>query len=477
MLSSLFESLRLRSIGARVQRSSDTCSPDGDKPDSDKPGNRGPNFLSSGVAVLVLRGVGAGVALLLQIMIARLLGASDAGIYFLALSILMLSSTFGRLGIDKAVTKFVAGARADGSDQMAMAAVRKAVICVALFCGITGIALFVSAELISSWFDEESLIASIRLAAVFSVPLGLAWLYSQALMGLGRAVDTSLTQNVITPGVAALALVPLVHWYGGTGAMMAFGIGSCVTCLYGMYRWYQFSESPRQLRFSVSELTEVSIPLWIMTLAAQLRLYLPIIALGIWADSSEAGIFAISQRVAMLVGLILFASNVVMTPRVARLWQDGETAKLEMLCRVTATLMVVVAMPAIMFLLIFPSTVLSLFGEDFERGWIALTILILGQLVNVVTISSEIVLSLTGHHRLLMMTGVQGAVCCLILCIVLVPEFQLLGAAIAAAISAGIVNAIRVYQFRRLAGINVLPLVAGPSRLRLSLKDALGRAG
>jgi O-antigen/teichoic acid export membrane protein len=62
-------------------------------------------------------------------------------------------------------------------------------------------------------------------------------------------------------------------------------------------------------------------------------------------------------------------------------------------------LLLVSAFPIIIFMLIFPSFLMSLFGDDFKQGALILQVLVLGQAVNVITGSVGYLLLMSGNER------------------------------------------------------------------------------
>lgn len=67
----------------------------------------------TGIA-FVLKGVGAGLSFLLNVMIARYLGAEGAGIYFMAFTLSTIAVAIGRMGLDNTILRFIATALANG---------------------------------------------------------------------------------------------------------------------------------------------------------------------------------------------------------------------------------------------------------------------------------------------------------------------------------------------------------------------------
>ena len=81
------------------------------------------NKETRGAAAVVLAQVGgAGLSLLFSVLLARLIGAAEIGLYFIALTVIEIGATLARLGMDHAVLRFVSIARSQ-ADRGSMAAI------------------------------------------------------------------------------------------------------------------------------------------------------------------------------------------------------------------------------------------------------------------------------------------------------------------------------------------------------------------
>ena len=62
----------------------------------------------------VIKVIGAGLSFGFNVLLARMLGADGAGIYFLALTVTTIATVFGRMGLDNALLRFTAANAAVG---------------------------------------------------------------------------------------------------------------------------------------------------------------------------------------------------------------------------------------------------------------------------------------------------------------------------------------------------------------------------
>ena len=98
------------------------------------------------------------------------------------------------------------------------------------------------------------------------------------------------------------------------------------------------------------------------------------------------------------------------------------------------TIAMAVCLPLIAIMLVFPRPLLSLLGGYFASAAGALVILALGQIVNTLLPTQDMMLAMTGHSRILQRINLQQLFVCLLLCATLIPAFGLTGAAALATI-------------------------------------------
>ena len=258
----------------------------------------------------------------------------------------------------------------------------------ALASGLAALTVILTAPwLAEGVFSKPQLTEPLRWMALAVAPMSLLVLHGEVLKGLRRVRDSQLVQGVGVPGLSALALALLGAGFGVRGAVWAYVGASTVTALVGFGLWRMATPQLRAAtpRFSSRELTRSSVPLFGARLSRFVMDWSSGIALGIWGSTSDVGIFNVAARVAILTGLILVAVNIAVVPRFAALFARNELDALGRTARNAARLAILASSPVLLILLFFPSPVMALFGSEFRSGATVLSILALGQFVNVST--------------------------------------------------------------------------------------------
>src|SRR5699024_7594138 len=130
------------------------------------------------------------------------------------------------------------------------------------------------------------------------------------------------------------------------------------------------------------------------------------------------------------------AMNQVLQPHFARLYEQGDMAKLQRLVTTSARAILALSLPPVLIFMLFGAELLDwVFGDPFRAGGVALAILAAGQLVNAGMGSVGMLLNMTGHERDTMRGIALAAAGNVFLNVILIPPFGVAGAAAASALT------------------------------------------
>jgi O-antigen/teichoic acid export membrane protein len=416
------------------------------------------------VTAFTLKALGAGLSFGYNVLLARLLGAKGAGVYYLAVTVTTIASVFGRMGLDNTLLRFTA-ANAAGGDWDKVAGIYRIGIRIAVGASILATMLIlISASWIAQGiFSEGTLADPLRLMALGILPMSLLTLHGELLKGLKRIRDAMLVQGVGLPMVGVPLLALLGVSLGVLGAAAAYVISSFSVLLLGIILWRRATPQIRKLcgSFDTRLLISTSLPLfWVASMNLVMN-WTDIIMLGIWMDGKAVGIYGVAVRTAMLTSFILSAVNSIVAPKFAGLYAQKDYKSLSILARKSAQLMTCLAAPVLLLFVIAPSWVLGLFGPGFVSGAGALSILAIGQFVNVATGSVGYLLMMSGHEKLMRNNIIFSAALNILLNAILIPKYGISGAATATAVSLAMMNLISAGLIYWKLSISTLPILKG----------------
>ena len=418
--------------------------------------------LISGASVaFIVKALAAGVAFALNVVIARMLGPKGAGVYFLAVTLVTIASTLGRAGMDNTLVRFVAAGAAEADWGKVKGVYCTAIITALGASGALTLGVFVSAPWIAAQlFSDADLAGPLRWMSLGIVPVSLFTLHSSALKGLKRIAESMFVLSILAPFLALLGAVLLVRFMGINGAVWSYVAGAIVTMVVGEWRWHICAPQLRELkwRFASRDLFSSSMPLFWASVFQLVMSWSSTIFLGVFASTEQVGIYNAANRTSLLTNFVLIAVNSIAAPKIAALYWQGELEMLGRLVRNSTKIMTAIAFVPLMIFVFAPKVVMGIFGPQFIKGAAVLTILGLGQFINVATGSVGFLLTMTGHERIWRNIFGFSATLNVVLNILLIPRLGIYGAAIATAISLSLQMLIAVVLVRWKMGILTLPI-------------------
>lgn len=412
----------------------------------------------------VLQGVGIVLGFVFHLLVARILGPSGVGVFYLALTLAMVATIPGRLGLDTALVKYTAKFRETEEWGRLLGTSRRARAFALVASGLAASVLVLGAPLLANdVFKEPRLVLPIRILGVAVVPLSLMRLQAGVLRGLEK-IKASLTVEHGKYGFY-LAAIPVVAVgaivLGPDGAAAGYLAAAVVIVGAGLLLIHHYkpeSALPSEPLGS-RELLSTSVPLMVIASMMFILNWTDTLMVGFFLTSSAVGIYQVAWRVATVLTMVLFAFNMINAPRFSALYERGDKEGLQELVGETATLIAILT--SIMFagLIFYRGFVLGLFGEGFQGGASVLIVLAVAQLLNASVGSVAYLLMMTGLETVYQKIAASAAALNIILNLLLVPRLGIEGAAIASGVSLVVMNLLAVGVAWRARGIISLPFV------------------
>ncbi|MES2753571.1 MAG: polysaccharide biosynthesis C-terminal domain-containing protein, partial [Pseudomonadota bacterium] len=175
------------------------------------------------------------------------------------------------------------------------------------------------------------------------------------------------------------------------------------------------------------------LPLLIGTTTAPLVGQVPVILLGILADTDRAGQFAVVKNLGDLALVPLIAFTPIWSASLATLAGAGDHAAMRRMVALWSRRATVFTLPILLVLAVFGEPILRLFGPAFAIGDRALAILCIGYLVMVATGANALALVMARRERAVAVVNSVAMLLSIGLSWLLIPRWGLEGAAVASA--------------------------------------------
>lgn len=388
----------------------------------------------AGVLALIAKLAGAGLGIVVNIVLARLMGPESFGLYALGIALGSVVAVVASGGMPFGAVRFLPDYLARGD----FAALR-GFLQTSLVVTVLGGALCVAAMLLSvSLLDQDNLMVPVLpWAALMVLPAALAQSLASLLQARGHVAGPEIMQSLVRQG-ATLGLIGIWIALGGVLEFRsALGLAALAVALAAFALWFHLMRLGRNEPRPTAA-TREGLRLWmgagagilVILIMAALNERVDLFVLGWLATPAELGIYSAAVRIASVAILALAGLGAAYMPRVAAAWARRDRLEVERLCREGALAGTALTVAMTLGAYISGGFVLSLFGQEFTAGATVLTILLAAQVaVGAMGMASGLAVISGNSH--IALTGVAlGLVVNAVIGVLLVPRLGMTGAAI-----------------------------------------------
>ncbi|WP_454918189.1 oligosaccharide flippase family protein [Xanthobacter sediminis] len=387
-------------------------------------------------AALVVRGLEVVGKLGLYMLTARILGVFEAGLFFLCNTWVSAAATVARGGFEKAVMRHIAAELAVGRGPDARKALLEGTLWVTLGGLAVSLATLAAAEPLATYvFKEHALTVPLMISAASILPQTLCIFAAHALTGFQRGVAGQFVQNGLWPILTFGALAIGIHSLHGVLYALAFAnIASAalgLVLLLGERHKLAAAEPGNGPVEHLPALWRTAWPLAIVENVQAALNSIPTVVLAAFASAAAVGGFSVASRITVLIWVVIIAISTIAAPSFAAAHRVHDWDQLRALNRRARLAIAACGVPAIAVMLVVPGWLLHLIGPGFEAAAPALVIMAVGQLINCLLPTQDVMLAMTGHGRVLRWLNGAQLASCIVLCFVLIPPYGMIGAAVA----------------------------------------------
>ncbi len=405
----------------------------------------------------ILKIFNTALTLILAVILARVLGVENFGIYAFCLSLVQILTVPAMLGGQQLLVREIAAYRAKGEYHFLRGLLlrfRQASFLVSLVLALAGAA-------VGYFAYRESAMFVPFLVAMAILPLHTAMqLQGSALRGL-RRVLLGQAALMLRPGLVIL-LVGGAFWFTGKnmGAEAALIAQLKASAVLVTLTFFLLGHSlPKGAKtakpaYETSRWAKSMLPFVFASGMQILNKETSVVLLGIMETPEDVGLFRVAQRGALLIAFGLQAVNMAMAPAISELSAKGEIKRLQRMISKSIIAVLAFALPVALALIFGGKWIIPfVFGPDYSPAYIPLVILCIGQIVNAGMGSVGVILNMVGLERFNARGMTIAALISLFLNFILIPLFGILGAAIATSASLVIWNVLLYRWLYRETGI------------------------
>lgn len=388
-------------------------------------------------------------------MLARTLGADDAGLIYLGLTVVAATVVILRFGLGVLLVREVASSNAN----------RQSAIATGYWILITGIVFSVTLLFSVLGYVLSDVIAE----SLFSLPVftdPLSWFFLGApflsllyISGMVYQANGDIRAFVFLNSLAfQVVLLVFVSIVTSITAIEVARLWFVLVSILGLIAFVfsaRLFETDKVELPAIRSIIQPALAVWWVQILTTLQLYgVPIIVAAV-LPPKEFVIFFAATRIAMLVSLVLTVVDSVVIPQFAALKSEANHRKSSEILKQALIICSVVAIPTVMSTFYAAEFLLSLFGSEFVNGAVCLQVLLLGRLFQVMTGPSGSLLTMSGYEQRVSQSATIGLFTMAISGLYLVPNFGIIGVATCVSLSMFIGNLLNIFWLWKDMSINI----------------------
>jgi O-antigen/teichoic acid export membrane protein len=396
------------------------------------------------VRLILTKGSGAGAALGLNILLARLLVPDLSGLLFFCIALATFASLVSRMGLDVACLKNISAL----PEEQQRSYLDRALI-LTLLANIPTI--IIGALVVQfSPSTQADLTAATALFAIAALSLSLTNIASETLKARHRTGEGLFWQTVFQPALT-LALIVLL----GSELQIVvtcFAVSHVLAMLGSTCRARKrLQPATGRARVAWRDMLMLGTPLMLIAVMNSVIELSDTLLLGMLRSAGEVSIYYVCAKVAALSTTLLFIINGTVAPDISRRWAHQDHAGAFAVVRKYSRFMLGLAALILLGIGLLHDYILAVFGEQYrEQGAFALLVLASGYFFVLAAGPLGIFMTMTGHHRQYLHNNIATCALNVLLNLLLIPRYGVNGACFATAVALAMKNILLYVQFKKI---------------------------
>jgi len=384
------------------------------------------------------------------VMMARLLGAKQLGLYSLSLTITDIVGFMALLGLGAGITRYISIALSHKDEASLWGIIQVSVGIPGLIGLVLAIGTFMFAEPMSiHLFNRPSLAPVLRLASLGIPLLALIQVGSSITQGFKRMEYKVYAEDIALNLLKLILSVVLIGaGLAVIGAMSAHLVASAAAVVmyaYFVHRLFPLNRPLRKAKYNAGEMLRFSLPLYVSQFLNQFAGSLETLILGFFGLTG-VGIYTTALRVSAVGSMFFSSLQRISIPMFSELYSHNKVDQLKRVYQTTTKWAMAFNLPIFMTIAIFAKPLLAIFGAEFVAGATGLIILAFASLFNAGTGACGSVITMTGHSRLTLTNSIIILAVNIGLDLLFIPRWGVKGAALGETFSVVLLNSVRVVQ-------------------------------
>ena len=400
-----------------------------------------------------------GISFVSGLIVARVIGASDYGIFSLARNLVDVTGILTRMGLEIGLQRFFGETNAARDHASRIAVLRRVRLLASTLAllPVIAVALGLGRVLEANVYQYSrfgEILLCLALALPFSTDIAVL---GGAYRGILKLSPSVIAECVLLPTIRLAAIVMLFMvgwrlWAVVVGTTLGSFLAAAFLAMRARSDFRGDAPAQPQSWGDAFRVLRYSSVLALAGLVVTLTSSMDMLMLGRFTTAQDLGQYSLVKMLLMLMAVFGAAFVTGLGTLVAERHSRGDVDGMVRVMSLSARWSALVTVPIFAIFLFWGAELTLLFGPSFGASQAVVSWLAAGQFVFMIFGPSGWALSMTGRHVLELKILSAGLVIATLLCWAAVPAFGQLGAAVATCTSVATVNIARVLFVRRAIG-------------------------
>ena len=377
-----------------------------------------------------------------MLFITRFYGAEEWGLYSLGFTVLSIAVVIPVFGFDNALIRLIAEINQKSKNTSIVSVLLKASLVTVILSLVVILSIDYFSDFIThSILKQKGFEPFLLLVRIAVLPMALLILMSVVFQSYKRIIQFMLFKSVL---LSCLFFVFLCAFYVFEIDVRVFEIYiyaiissfiiAFITIVY-FIRSKNMVRNTEDTSFSLKDIIYLSFPMMLSSSFALLMGWTDILMLSYFKTPKDIGIYSSALKLAAITLIVLASVNSISSPKFAEFFSKKDFKGLKDVVQKSTKLMFFTSAPVLLIFILFPKTILGIFGSEFVSGYIVLILLCIARFVNSISGSVGHLMQMTNNQNTYQFVIIIAFFINLILNILLIPEFGINGAALSSSIA------------------------------------------
>lgn len=401
------------------------------------------------LVAFAIRVASAAIAFVTQIILARMMGEFEYGIFVFVWALVVIVGDMSCLGFHTTVVRFLPGY----VGRSAHAEIRGLTSTARIFAMLSS-TVIAAAGFLVLWIFHDAI------TGYYIVPLFIG-LFCMPMIALGDVLESTARAHswalvalsptyIVRPLLILVFMVLAARMDAPHTAVTAMVAALAATYLTTVFQFFnivyrlgkRYVSGSRKVEFSLW--IKAALPIFLIEGFGFLLTNSDVIVVGIFLDPESVAIYFAAAKTMALVHFVFFSVKAAAAPRFSALFAAGDRLALARFAGETVRWSFWPSLGVGLCVLALGHLLLSLFGPAFTAGWSLMFILFAGILAKALVGPGEVLLTMSGEQTLCVIVYAVALAANITFNVTLIPLFGITGAAVATA-SAMVVEALLLH--------------------------------